>query len=350
MGNTLEQHRAAIGGNAARQLSRGWAPSTGVFKPFTTTEENGKKPKSKAKATKSLVTEVILLGFTFTLLTMACPLVQRVVGYVLFDHGSLQLAGSVDSKVMILGACSDSGTQEPLYQGCWGQKLTERGTSTYLSANIKPTMPTTTTIRMHVEVKEPDPGLQDPDNNTMTTCSLRVHKLSKGKWTTQATAERKSKMRIQDWSKQLVIGSDNKTTHSLGIDKLSQGKRVIRIHVQDTEPDPRLQDWSSFLDSDTDAKTTLDILGEHEHNQGKGLIQMTTKEKLHARQKDLSSEPLANEVGKKAKSFPRILELNKGKGLIQMTAEDMKPNLMPQDWSVLFFKNIDVDVDGDDEA
>ena len=60
---------------------------------------------------------------------------------------------------------------------------------------------------------------------------------------------------------------------------------------------------------------------------GKGLIQMTTKEKLHARQKvnflflnpaseltqDLSSEPLANEVGnKKAKSFPRILELFKG--------------------------------------
>ena len=53
----------------------------------------------------------------------------------------------------------------------------------------------------------------------------------------QMTAERKSKMRsqvgfqvlkhaselIQDWSKQLVIGSDNKTTCSLGIDEHSQG-------------------------------------------------------------------------------------------------------------------------------
>ena len=167
MGNTLEQHRAAIGGNAARQLSRGWTPSTGVFKPstgifkpFTTTGQNRRKPQSKAKSTTSLVTEVILLGFMFTLLTMACPLVQRVVGYVLCDQGSPQMAGSVDSKVMILGACSDSGTQEPLYQGCWGQKLTERCTSTYFSANAKPTMPGATMVRMHVEDKELDPGLQ----------------------------------------------------------------------------------------------------------------------------------------------------------------------------------------------
>ena len=166
MGNTLEQHRAAIGGNAARQLSRGWAPSTGVFKPstglfkpLTTTGQNRKKPQGKAKATTSLVTEVILLGLMFTLLSMTCPLVQRVLGYVLCDHGSLQMAGSVDSESMVLGPCSDSGMQEPL-QGCWGQKLTERGTSTYFSANAKPTMPATTMIRMHVEDKELDPGLQ----------------------------------------------------------------------------------------------------------------------------------------------------------------------------------------------
>ena len=159
MGNTLEQHRAAIGGNAARQLSRGWATSTGLFKPFTTTDQKRKKPKGKGKATTSLVTEVILLGFMFSLLTMACPLVQRVVGYVLCDHGSLQMAGSVDSEVMVLGPCSDSGKQEPL-QGCWVPQLTERGTLSYFSANFKPSMAGTTMIQMHVEDQEPDPGFQ----------------------------------------------------------------------------------------------------------------------------------------------------------------------------------------------
>ena len=168
MGNTLEQHRAAIGGNAARQLSRGWAPSTGVFKPstgmfkpLTTTDQNRKKPENKAKATTSLVTEAILLGFMFfTLLTMACPLVQQLFGYVLCDQGSPQMAGSLDSKVMVLGPCSNSGMQEPLHQGCWGQRMTERGTSSHFSANFKPSMTETRMIRMHVEIKEPDPGLQ----------------------------------------------------------------------------------------------------------------------------------------------------------------------------------------------
>ena len=55
------------------------------------------------------------------------------------------------------------------------------------------------------------------------------------------------------------------------------------------------------------------------------MIQMTAKGKLNARHQvnflilspisELTqewSEPLANEVDKKAKSFPRILELNKG--------------------------------------
>ena len=139
MGNTLEQHRAAIGGNAARQLSRGWTPSTGVFKPstgifkpFTTTGQNRRKPQSKAKSTTSLVTEVILLGFMFSLLTMACPLVQRVVGYVLCDHGSLQMTGYLDSEVMVLRPCSDSGTQE-LLKGCWVHQSTERVILDHLS-------------------------------------------------------------------------------------------------------------------------------------------------------------------------------------------------------------------------
>ena len=158
MGNTLEQHRAAIGGNAARQLSRGWAPSTGVFKPFTTTDQNEKKKQSKAKSTTSLVTEVILLGFMFTLLTMACPLVQRVVGYVLCDHGSLPMpmAESLDSKIMVKGPCSDSGMQE-LLKGCWGQRLTERGTSLYFSANNGRKK---VCFRYMLMTQEADPGLR----------------------------------------------------------------------------------------------------------------------------------------------------------------------------------------------
>ena len=88
MGNTLEQHRAAIGGNAARQLSRGWAPSTGIFKPFTTTDQKRKMSKSKSKASTSHVTEVILLVITLSLMTMACPLVQQVFEHALPDSGS----------------------------------------------------------------------------------------------------------------------------------------------------------------------------------------------------------------------------------------------------------------------
>ena len=167
MGNTLEQHRAAIGGNAARQLSRGWAPSTGVFKPstgvfkpFTTTEEKRKKPENKAKATTSLATDAILLGFMFfTLLTMACPLVQQLFGYVLCDQGSLQMAGSVDSKVMVLGPCPGSGMQGPL-KGCWVHQLTERGTSSYFSANFKPSIGGRGMVQIHLEDQEPDPGFQ----------------------------------------------------------------------------------------------------------------------------------------------------------------------------------------------
>ena len=163
MGNTLEQHRATIGGNAARQLSRGWAPSIGVFKPSATTDESRKKPQGRAKATAIFVTEVILLSIMFSLLTMACPLVQQLFGYVLCDHGSFQTAGAVDSKVLVLGPCWNSGMQE-LLEGCWFHQSTERGTSSYFSANFKPTMPgttRTTMIRMHVEDIEPDlEGLQ----------------------------------------------------------------------------------------------------------------------------------------------------------------------------------------------
>ena len=111
MGNTLEQHRAAIGGFAARQLSHAWANSAGVFKPSAKTEEKRKKPQGRAKAAASLVTKLILLGFSATYLTMACP-------------------------------------------------VTVRGTSSHLSASFKPTMPATTMFGVYAEVKDPDPGHQ----------------------------------------------------------------------------------------------------------------------------------------------------------------------------------------------
>ena len=152
MGNTLEQHRAAIGGNAARQLSSNWAPSTGVLKPLTTTYQNRKKPQNKAKAMNFHATKVILLGFMFTFMTMASPLVQRVIGYVLSDHGSLPMpmTGYLDSKVM------DSGMQE-LLKGCWGQRLTERGTSLYFSANNGRKK---VCFRYMLMTQEADPGLR----------------------------------------------------------------------------------------------------------------------------------------------------------------------------------------------
>ena len=158
MGNTLEQHRAAIGGNAARQVSSRWSPSTGVFKPLPRTDQNRKKLQSRTKATQIHVTKVIPMGFMFSLLTMASPLVQRVVGYVICDHGSLPMAGSLDSKVMLLGPCSDSGMQE-LLEGCWVHQLTERGTSSYFSANLRSTIVGEKMVQIHVEDTEPDPGL-----------------------------------------------------------------------------------------------------------------------------------------------------------------------------------------------
>ena len=92
------------------------------------------------------------------------------------------------------------------------------------------------------------------------------------------------------------------------------GKTIFKTHVEDAEPVPGLEvrsstqnlKWvfyqecsKSLLDSDNAAKTTLDVLGKHEHSQGwwimvniyhdpvhfklamsgKGRIQMTDKEK-----------------------------------------------------------------------
>ena len=49
MGNTLDQHRATIGGFATRQVSSNWTPSSSsssVFKSFESSGEDGGKTKS----------------------------------------------------------------------------------------------------------------------------------------------------------------------------------------------------------------------------------------------------------------------------------------------------------------
>ena len=49
MGSTLDQHRAAIGGFATRQVSRNWTPSSSsssVFQRFESSGEDGGKTRS----------------------------------------------------------------------------------------------------------------------------------------------------------------------------------------------------------------------------------------------------------------------------------------------------------------
>ena len=112
MGNTLDQHRAAIGGFSARQPSHGWKLSSDRNSmPLKRTERNRKTPSHA----------VVLLFF---LMTMACPLVQQV-----FDHA---LPDSGGSKVVCLEPCL--GRQELLHQ------LAERGTPSFSSDNFNQTM------------------------------------------------------------------------------------------------------------------------------------------------------------------------------------------------------------------
>ena len=57
MGNTLEQHRAAIGGFAARQVSPNWTPSlsSSVFKSFERYGEDGGKKRGRVGQLVQLV-------------------------------------------------------------------------------------------------------------------------------------------------------------------------------------------------------------------------------------------------------------------------------------------------------
>ena len=117
MGNTLDQHRVAIGGFSARQLSHGWKLSSNRnFVPLKRTESNRRTPSHA----------VVLL---FSLMTMACPLVQQVYEHVLRDCGSFQMDGAGGSKVVCL--------QPSFPSGSFCHQSTERGTLSFFSNNFK---------------------------------------------------------------------------------------------------------------------------------------------------------------------------------------------------------------------
>ena len=111
MGNTLDQHRAAIGGFSARQLSHGWKLSSNRnFVPLKRTERNKKTP----------LHAVVLL---FSLMTMAYPLVQQVFD-AFPDCGSYQMDGAGGSKAVCL---------EP----CFCHQLAEKGTPSFFLDKFK---------------------------------------------------------------------------------------------------------------------------------------------------------------------------------------------------------------------
>ena len=78
MGNTLDQHRAAIGGFAARQVSSNWTPSSSsssVFKSFESSGEDGGKKRSRVGQLAQLV---LLVSIFYS----GSPVAQKIDGYV----------------------------------------------------------------------------------------------------------------------------------------------------------------------------------------------------------------------------------------------------------------------------
>ena len=68
MGNTLDQHRAVIGGFASRQVSPNWTPSfssSSVFKSFESSGEDGGKRRGRVGQLVQLVllVSIFYLGF-----------------------------------------------------------------------------------------------------------------------------------------------------------------------------------------------------------------------------------------------------------------------------------------------
>ena len=78
MGNTLDQHRAAIGGFASRQVSPNWTPSSSsssVFKSFERSGDDGGKRRDR-------VGQLVQLVLVVTIFYSGFPTSQKIDGYL----------------------------------------------------------------------------------------------------------------------------------------------------------------------------------------------------------------------------------------------------------------------------
>ena len=66
MGNTLDQHRAAIGGFAARQVSSNWTPSSSSSSVFQSSEGSGDDGGKKRGRVGQLVQLVLLYSIFYS--------------------------------------------------------------------------------------------------------------------------------------------------------------------------------------------------------------------------------------------------------------------------------------------
>ena len=86
MGNTLYQHRAAIGGFAARQISPTWTPSSSssssVFKSFESSGEAGGKKRSHV----GQLVQLVLLVSIFCSGSLSAPPLHAFVEKLPFDR------------------------------------------------------------------------------------------------------------------------------------------------------------------------------------------------------------------------------------------------------------------------
>ena len=85
MGNTLDQHRAAIGGFAARQVSSDWTPSSSsssVSKSFESSGEDGGKKRSRV----GQLVHLVLLFYIFYSGPLSAPPLHASVENSPFDR------------------------------------------------------------------------------------------------------------------------------------------------------------------------------------------------------------------------------------------------------------------------
>ena len=75
MGNTLDQHRAAIGGFAARQISPNWTPSSSSSSVFKSFESSGGKKRTR-------VGQLVQLVLLVTIFYSGSPTSRKIDGYL----------------------------------------------------------------------------------------------------------------------------------------------------------------------------------------------------------------------------------------------------------------------------